>query len=866
MGLKFFPIRRDAEAQPARAHPRVIDFGRAMPPQAVPPHTPGVEEPERAPAHPPSPGPKPPGEVPKAAAVAPSSVIERAPAQAMPLIPMDDADEVVHSLAPSDGVWVSPHAQSRVAHALDTARAQAEPAPRSRSTEMPVSQHGLGGAAHDGADGDGVGAGEVGEVGEVGEWGRAASPEGAPAQVVTRHWSSPDIQGTAAQAAVGAGAGHAPAASLAAQTAAAASPRAAQPPKTLMPRDRAAPEAVTPAAPVVTKAAPPRAATVVPTEARAGAAGLTQAVALPESEQRMAAALVAEGVPQRYVDIAIARQRVTQESLLKIMTTREYGFATAEQLARVLAVTSGKQYFSPTELDRIDGQGIRSRLQRSNMRLHAQEVSLPVAWDDDGVSLICASPDLEPKGRMAWLDVGHIKQVHIASTQTMQSVYRRYFSDSAQEVREAYKRLAQGIAKSALDADDKDIGLRRFLLTVLRHGCYAGASDIAFTPMASNSGGTLRYKMLGEGDIFAYLDKPVWTRVVNYLAQQASATETLNTEPKEWKFEFHDEDNIEFGEIRARYEFRTELIQRKPNDSNALTVVMRILDQQNEATELDQLGFDDFTLSRLRTYASRKTGLFLVCGPTGSGKSTTLQAILSLVNPVSRWISTIENPIEFPRGMWSQYQIPPQASGEGEGDGANTILQGLLRAAPDVILFAEIRGAAVAAELVDAGNTGHLVFTTVHTNSAALAVSRLVHSFKVDPGALASLLLGILAQRLVRTLCACAQPDQSITTAQVLKSLARMEGAEMDGEDVKPLRAVGCPNCNWTGYRGRRMVYELLEVNRQVEQAIERGAPVSEVQEAGIPAGKRMYAHALKLVAQGVTSLDEAEKLNNMRD
>jgi type II secretory ATPase GspE/PulE/Tfp pilus assembly ATPase PilB-like protein len=176
---------------------------------------------------------------------------------------------------------------------------------------------------------------------------------------------------------------------------------------------------------------------------------------------------------------------------------------------------------------------------------------------------------------------------------------------------------------------------------------------------------------------------------------------------------------------------------------------VRLLDRQSNAAEFEALEFDSETSRKLKEYSQSKTGLVLVTGPTGSGKTTTLYAMIKQIDPTERWIQTIENPIEYRHGLWFQYEVPKAA---GEEKGAAKLLKGLLRNAPDVCLVGEVRDAEVGNILLELSNTGHLVFSTLHNNNAALALTRL-KNFGLDMYGLASVLQGILAQRLVRTLC-----------------------------------------------------------------------------------------------------------------
>ena len=203
-------------------------------------------------------------------------------------------------------------------------------------------------------------------------------------------------------------------------------------------------------------------------------------------------------------------------------------------------------------------------------------------------------------------------------------------------------------------------------------------------------------------------------------------------------------------------------------------------------------------------------------------------------------------------------QVASEGADSAEAKSAAILLKGLLRAAPNVILFGEVRKSDIALELIDAANTGHLAFTTFHVTSAALAISRL-KGFGLDMAVVASLLRGILAQRLVRTLCThCVEPDERISTMDALSNLDYI-----DAFKCRPMRPVGCPNCNFSGFRGRRMVYELLQMTPAVRALIEQDAPPSKIAEVGIKHDNTLYANALKLVAKGLVSIEHARALSD---
>ncbi|MFP6599277.1 MAG: type II secretion system ATPase GspE [Deltaproteobacteria bacterium] len=276
------------------------------------------------------------------------------------------------------------------------------------------------------------------------------------------------------------------------------------------------------------------------------------------------------------------------------------------------------------------------------------------------------------------------------------------------------------------------------------------------------------------------------------------------------------------------------------------SVVMRILDRSSIVVDLGTLGMRADTLDRFSKLIAQPHGLLLVTGPTGSGKTTTLYGALDKINSPDRKIVTIEDPVEYQLAGVNQIHVKSQigltfASG----------LRSIVRQDPDIIMVGEIRDAETAEVAIQAALTGHLVFSTLHTNDAAGAVSRLL-DMGVEDYLLASSLLGVLAQRLVRTLCGqCAREAT--------------DGADMlpDTGGGKALEAVGCADCADTGYRGRSGVYELLTIDDDVRNLIIGRAPADRIKTTATSKGMRsLRDDGWAKVAEGVTTVREVLRVS----
>jgi general secretion pathway protein E len=285
--------------------------------------------------------------------------------------------------------------------------------------------------------------------------------------------------------------------------------------------------------------------------------------------------------------------------------------------------------------------------------------------------------------------------------------------------------------------------------------------------------------------------------------------------------------------------------------------VLRILDRQQLADELkgitlDRLGFDTAALAHIRKLSREPYGMFLVTGPTGSGKTTTLYAALSEINTGQDKIITIEDPVEYQ--LAGVLQIPVN---EKKGLTFARGLRSILRHDPDKIMVGEIRDPETAQIAVQSALTGHLVFTTVHANNVYDVIGRFMH-MGVDPYSFVSALNGILAQRLVRLICPhCA--ESSPPSAQLLQESGL---AEIDTRNFHFRYGRGCGQCRGTGYRGRKAIAEMLLLNDELRELIGNRAAIRLVKEATTRSGMRSLRQAaLELVADGETTLEEINRV-----
>ncbi|MBA3753352.1 MAG: type II secretion system ATPase GspE [Nitrospira sp.] len=289
--------------------------------------------------------------------------------------------------------------------------------------------------------------------------------------------------------------------------------------------------------------------------------------------------------------------------------------------------------------------------------------------------------------------------------------------------------------------------------------------------------------------------------------------------------------------------------------SHGERVVLRLLEKENRLLNLSDIGISSQWLSVMRQLIQLSHGIILVTGPTGSGKTTTLYAALSQINAPDKNIITVEDPVEYQLQGISQMQVNPKiqvtfASG----------LRSILRQDPDVIMIGEIRDLETAEIAIHASLTGHLVFSTLHTNDAAGAVTRLI-DMGIEPFLIASSVVAIVAQRLVRQVCSACRKPYDPTDEELIRL-----GLRDAGERPKLYRGMGCTVCTQTGYRGRSGIYEFLLVDDDIRRLIVAKTDSSVIQEAALKKGmSTLKQEGVGRVLQGLTTTEEVIRITQQQ-
>jgi len=444
---------------------------------------------------------------------------------------------------------------------------------------------------------------------------------------------------------------------------------------------------------------------------------------------------------------------------------------------------------------------------------------------------------------------------HITSEASLKYIFRQYESLSA-EVEEALKGAEEGASKQ-LEAVDMSGGnleevvktapVSKIVSVVMRHAVEGKASDVHIEPVGNET--RIRYRIDGILHTSLVLPKHVHSSLVARIKVLSNLKIDETRVPQDGRFRM----NIDGRDV----DYRVSTLPLINNEK----VVMRILDTSSSLINLQNLGFDGRNLEVMKDATTRSHGMYLITGPTGSGKSTTLYALLNVMNEEGVNIITLEDPVEYYMEGINQSQVNPEV-----GLTFAAGLRSILRQDPDIIMVGEIRDNETAALAVHAALTGHIVLSTLHTNDAFGAVPRLI-DMKIEPFLIASSLNIVMAQRLVRRVCQYCKKNVEMPKDLEDEVLAAISGLPKtaipkDADLTRPMKfweGTGCVRCENTGYKGRVSISEVLEVNEAIKKIIVGGGNIIEnMQQSFISQGMfLMKQDGIFKALQGQTTISE---------
>ncbi len=566
-------------------------------------------------------------------------------------------------------------------------------------------------------------------------------------------------------------------------------------------------------------------------------------MATDSPQEPRAAPAEAAAIPDRFDAALLSSGKVSPEDLRKIRRLAvekgeridrmlvELGFLSEDDLLPLLASFHG--------VELIEGDAIpESPPMVENLSVEYMRATriLPLRMDEQRIVLAMADPG----------DGAVIENVELVTGKRVEPVLVR-----ARDLSERFERLFGGVEEpdagsegiEVLKEDEEDVEHLRDLASeapvirlvnqILSRAVEQRASDIHVEPFENEL--RVRYRIDG---VLHDVDAPprsLTAAVISRIKLMAKLNIAERRLPQDGR--------IKIRLVGREIDLRVSSLPTLYGES----VVLRILDRSSIVVDLMRLGMPEDTLEIFSNLISQPHGLLLVTGPTGSGKTTTLYGALDKINSPDKKIITIEDPVEYQLRGVNQIHVRSQigltfASG----------LRSIVRQDPDVIMVGEIRDAETAEIAIQAALTGHLVFSTLHTNDAAGAVSRLL-DMGVEDYLLASSLLGVLAQRLVRQLCRhCREP------VEAGPDLLRELRAGANGDEPTVFREVGCRECAGTGFHGRSGIYELLQIDDHIRKLILSRAPVDRIKAAAVERGMRtLRDDGWRKVSAGVTTVAE---------
>jgi type II secretory ATPase GspE/PulE/Tfp pilus assembly ATPase PilB-like protein len=396
------------------------------------------------------------------------------------------------------------------------------------------------------------------------------------------------------------------------------------------------------------------------------------------------------------------------------------------------------------------------------------------------------------------------------------------------------------------EIDETDSGIVKLANKIIIDGYNKGASDIHIEPYGKQAPTQVRLRV--DGDCQKYLEIPPAHR--NAIVQRFKIMAKLDIAEKRKP----QDGKIRFKGPMGTIELRVATI---PTSGGNEDIVMRIL-AASKPLPLEKMGFSERNVTEFRKILEKPYGICLVVGPTGSGKTTTLHSGLGYINTVDMKIWTAEDPVEITQAGLRQVQVHPKIDFTFA-----VAMRAFLRADPDVIMVGEMRDHETAATGIEASLTGHLVFSTLHTNSAPETITRLL-DMEIDPFNFADALLGIMAQRLVRTLCKDCKEEYAPSQeefAELMESYG-LEHWDRLGirytPDFKLYRPKGCNKCGGTGYKGRMGIHELLVATDEMKRMIQKRTPIEDLRKQALKDGMTtLLQDGIQKVVQGVTDFKQ---------
>lgn len=542
-------------------------------------------------------------------------------------------------------------------------------------------------------------------------------------------------------------------------------------------------------------------------------------------------------VRKRLGDILVETGMITEEQLNHTLANKSSdeklgdallreGYISEQQLIEVLEFQLGIPHININQYP-IDLEAV----QLVPKDLAKQHLLMPIRKDKNKLLVAMADP----------LDYFALEELRMATgyhiepaIATKDEIYRAItkFYDLQESMEEVLSDLSPTETIDEARVTDEDSPVVRLVNQIIANALAQRASDIHFDPQEADF--RVRYRVDGILRTERSLPKHMQNIIIARIKIMANLNITENRLPQDGRIKT----TINFRPVDIRVSSLPTIFGEK--------VVMRILDLSNAVNQLERIGFSENNLKAFVSMLEKPNGIVLITGPTGSGKSSTLYAALNRLNNEEVNIITVEDPVEYQLDGINQIQV-----NENVGLTFASGLRSILRQDPDIVMIGEIRDTETAQIAIRASLTGHLVLSTLHTNSSVAALTRLV-DMGIEPFLISSSMNGVVAQRLVRRVC--KDCGEQVPASDREKQLFQSRNMDID----VVFRGKGCPSCNFTGYRGRVAIHEVLTVDSQIRNLISDSASTSTIRQYVKEKGmKFLIDDGFEKVQKGITTTEE---------
>ena len=519
----------------------------------------------------------------------------------------------------------------------------------------------------------------------------------------------------------------------------------------------------------------------------------------------------------------------------------ELELCSEDDVAKALATQFGFEYIDLDKPDILDVKVVKDLMPADLILKHQV---LPMALEGNRLTIIISDPlDLETLDLLRFRLAKDISPA-LAPLGKIKRYINTFINRDDREMSKTYDDLAsmdidkEEGEKVSADEGDPDAPIIRLIDMIINEASRGRASDIHVEPMADRV--RIRYRIDGVCHIRDDVPKNIQSTVLTRLKIMAGMDIAERRLPQDGRIK----KQVGSSDI----DFRVSACPGYHGES----IVLRILRPESAQVGIEALGFEEDSYQAFQKIIRRPNGIFLVTGPTGSGKTTTLYAALQELNRPDKKIITAEDPIEYNFTGINQCQVR-----EDIGLSFARILRAMLRQAPNIILVGEIRDREVGDVAIQAALTGHLVFSTLHTNDAPSAITRLI-DMGIKPFLVASAIQAIMAQRLIRIICKDCKIEDPAPDKHTLRLLG-FTPAELEGHRL--YKATGCKSCGGTGYRGRKGIFEMLAMNTEMRELAFNRAPASQLRKAARASGMRTLLQDGKIkILRGQTTADEVAR------